>query len=40
MQDTAMPKRCCLESCMQRGEDEDLKWDGWMMWPWTWERWV
>jgi hypothetical protein len=25
MQDTAMPKRCCLESCMQRGEDEDLK---------------
>ena len=23
MQDTAIPKRCCTESCMQQDEEED-----------------
>jgi hypothetical protein len=25
MQDTAIPKRCCTESCMQQDEEEDQK---------------
>jgi hypothetical protein len=30
MQDTAIPKRCCMESCMQQDAEEDQKRDGWM----------
>jgi hypothetical protein len=30
MQDTAIPKRCCMEICMQQDAEEDQKRDGWM----------
>jgi hypothetical protein len=33
MQDTAIPKKRCTESCMQQDEEEDQKRDGWMTCP-------
>jgi hypothetical protein len=39
MQDTAIPKSCCMESCMQHDAEGDQIRDGWMTCLRTWERW-